>query len=86
MVVQPDCADAKIIEAGIDLRAQEIYRLQVHRRHATRVLGGERGDREIKISVVIDEKYLELAVRVLHQAFESDKGRGAGSRVPGSLS
>jgi aspartate kinase len=28
---------------------------------------------EIKISVVIDEKYLELAVRVLHQAFELDK-------------
>ena len=25
---------------------------------------------EIKISVVIDEKYLELAVRVLHKAFE----------------
>ena len=28
---------------------------------------------EIKISVVIDEKYLELAVRVLHDAFELDK-------------
>ena len=28
---------------------------------------------EIKISVVIDEKYLELAVRVLHQVFELDK-------------
>jgi len=28
---------------------------------------------EIKISVVIDEKYLELAVRTLHQAFELDK-------------
>ena len=28
---------------------------------------------EIKISVVIDEKYLELAVRVLHAAFELDK-------------
>ncbi|MDQ6619389.1 MAG: aspartate kinase [Pseudomonadota bacterium] len=28
---------------------------------------------EIKISVVIDEKYLELAVRSLHQAFELDK-------------
>jgi aspartate kinase len=28
---------------------------------------------EIKISVVIDEKYLELAVRALHQAFELDK-------------
>ncbi|MDR1648282.1 MAG: aspartate kinase [Zoogloeaceae bacterium] len=28
---------------------------------------------EIKISVVLDEKYLELAVRVLHKAFELDK-------------
>lgn len=29
---------------------------------------------EIKISVVIDEKYLELGVRTLHDAFELDKG------------
>jgi aspartate kinase len=29
---------------------------------------------EIKIAVVIDEKYLELSVRVLHKAFELDKG------------
>jgi aspartate kinase len=28
---------------------------------------------EIKISVVVDEKYLELGVRVLHNAFELDK-------------
>ncbi len=28
---------------------------------------------EIKISVVIDEKYLELAVRSLHSAFNLDK-------------
>jgi aspartate kinase len=28
---------------------------------------------EIKISVVIDEKYLELAVRSLHHAFGLDK-------------
>ncbi len=36
---------------------------------------------EIKISVVIDEKYLELAVRTLHQAFELDKEPAtAGSR------
>ncbi|HVO89305.1 MAG TPA: aspartate kinase [Casimicrobiaceae bacterium] len=28
---------------------------------------------EIKIAVVIDEKYVELAVRVLHRAFELDK-------------
>jgi len=28
---------------------------------------------EIKIAVVIDEKYLELAVRVLHKAFELEQ-------------
>jgi aspartate kinase len=28
---------------------------------------------EIKISIVVDEKYLELAVRVLHKAFGLDK-------------
>ena len=27
---------------------------------------------EIKVSVVIDERYIELAVRSLHQAFELD--------------
>ena len=31
---------------------------------------------EIKRAVVIDEKYLELAVRVLHKAFELDKAPG----------
>ena len=36
---------------------------------------------EIKTSVVIDEKYLELAVRVLHRAFELDQEpTAAGSR------
>ncbi len=28
---------------------------------------------EIKISVVVDEKYLELGVRALHEAFELEK-------------
>jgi aspartate kinase len=32
---------------------------------------------EIKISVLIDEKYMELAVRALHKAFELDKENGA---------
>ena len=32
---------------------------------------------EIKISCVIDEKFIELGVRVLHEAFELDKPRGA---------
>jgi aspartate kinase len=27
---------------------------------------------EIKISVVVDDKYMELAVRALHKAFELD--------------
>jgi aspartate kinase len=31
---------------------------------------------EIKTSVVIDEKYMELAVRALHKAFDLDAGRG----------
>ena len=30
---------------------------------------------EIKISVVLDEKYLELAVRALHEAFELDRAQ-----------
>ncbi|MDB5798481.1 MAG: aspartate kinase [Paucimonas sp.] len=32
---------------------------------------------EIKISVLIDEKYMELAVRALHKAFGLDAGQGA---------
>ncbi|MEN8179168.1 MAG: aspartate kinase [Pseudomonadota bacterium] len=32
---------------------------------------------EIKISVVVDEKYLELGVRALHQAFELSEGQSA---------
>ena len=28
---------------------------------------------EIKVSVLLDERYLELATRVLHQAFELEK-------------
>jgi aspartate kinase len=28
---------------------------------------------EIKISVVVEDKYMELAVRALHSAFELDK-------------
>lgn len=36
---------------------------------------------EIKISCVIDEKYTELAVRVLHDAFELHKDPGNGIRI-----
>jgi aspartate kinase len=30
---------------------------------------------EIKISVILDDKYMELAVRALHKAFELEKLR-----------
>ena len=36
---------------------------------------------EIKISCVIDEKYLELAMRALHSAFNLDQGP-LGDRLP----
>jgi aspartate kinase len=36
---------------------------------------------EIKISVVVDEKYAELAVRVLHEAFEMDKAPAPGGQA-----
>lgn len=36
---------------------------------------------EIKISCVVDEKYTELAVRVLHDAFELHKDPGNGIRI-----
>ncbi|WP_093393923.1 aspartate kinase [Halopseudomonas xinjiangensis] len=39
---------------------------------------------EIKISVVIDEKYLELAVRSLHSAFELDADADADADASGS--
>jgi aspartate kinase len=32
---------------------------------------------EIKISVVIEDKYMELAVRALHKAFELDQPAAA---------
>jgi aspartate kinase len=34
---------------------------------------------EIKTSVVIDEKYMELAVRALHKAFELEQPVGQGT-------
>jgi len=37
---------------------------------------------EIKISVVVDEKYLELAVRALHKAFGLDSGPTRESELP----
>ena len=38
---------------------------------------------EIKISVILDEKYMELAVHALHDAFELDKDAGDRVNTPG---
>jgi len=35
---------------------------------------------EIKISIVVDEKYLELGVRSLHSAFKLDQDPSAGDK------
>ncbi|WP_435102134.1 aspartate kinase [Arhodomonas sp. AD133] len=40
---------------------------------------------EIKVSVVVDEKYLELGVRALHRAFDLDAKDGATVRVEGEV-
>lgn len=36
---------------------------------------------EIKISVLIDEKYMELAIRALHKAFDLDNGKSTADRL-----
>src|SRR6478752_8030400 len=56
---------AKVSVVGIGMRSHVGLASKMFK-----ALAGE----EIKIAVVIDEKYLELAVRVLHKAFELEKG------------
>jgi len=65
---------AKVSLVGIGMRTHAGIASKMFRE-----LAGERiniqmiSTSEIKTSVVIDEKYMELAVRVLHRAFELDK-------------
>ena len=65
---------AKVSLVGIGMRT--------HAGIASRMFGALAGEginiqmistSEIKTSVVVDEKYMELAVRVLHKTFELDK-------------
>ena len=65
---------AKVSLVGIGMRT--------HAGIAAKMFGALAGDgvniqmistSEIKITVVIEEKYTELAVRVLHKAFELDQ-------------
>jgi aspartate kinase len=74
MAIQSDDKVVKVSLVGIGMRSHAGIAAKMFE-----VLHGENiniqmiSTSEIKISVVIDEKYLELAVRSLHAAFELDK-------------
>jgi len=75
--VTGDTNIAKISAIGVGMRshsgvAQKMFKALADERINIQMISTS----EIKISVVIDEKYTELAVRTLHSAFELDKERG----------
>ena len=72
--VQSDDKVVKVSLVGIGMRshagiASQMFEVLHHEGINIQMISTS----EIKISVVIDEKYLELAVRSLHSAFELDK-------------
>lgn len=68
---------AKVAVVGVGMRSHVGIASQMFRTLAEEGINIQMiSTSEIKISVVIDEKYLELAVRVLHKAFELDQVTG----------
>jgi aspartate kinase len=72
--VSGDCKIAKLSLVGIGMRshagvASRMFEALAKEGINIRMISTS----EIKISVVVDEKYLELGVRALHEAFELDK-------------
>jgi aspartate kinase len=72
--VTGDDSIVKISIVGVGMRshagiASTMFKVLAEERINIRMISTS----EIKISVVVDEKYLELAVRALHKAFELDK-------------
>ncbi|MBF0110987.1 MAG: aspartate kinase [Magnetococcales bacterium] len=75
--VTGDTNIAKISAIGVGMRshsgvAQKMFKALADERINIQMISTS----EIKISVVIDEKYTELAVRTLHSAFDLDKVAG----------
>lgn len=69
---------AKVSVVGIGMRSHSGLASQMFRALAEEGINLQMiSTSEIKISVVIDEKYLELAVRVLHKSFELDQPNAA---------
>ena len=65
---------AKVSVVGVGMRSHVGVASQMFRTLAEEGINIQMiSTSEIKISVVIDEKYLELAVRVLHKAFQLDR-------------
>ncbi len=65
---------AKVAVVGVGMRSHVGIASQMFRTLAEEGINiGMISTSEIKISVVIEEKYMELAVRVLHKAFELDE-------------
>ncbi|MBI1906560.1 MAG: aspartate kinase [Rhodocyclales bacterium] len=79
LVVETDSSMAKVSVVGVGMRSHPGVAATMFR-----TLGEEGiniqmiATSEIRISVAIEEKYLELAVRVLHQAFGLEQIPGAG--------
>ena len=66
---------AKVSLVGLGMRSHAGIAAQMFRTLAEEGINIQMiSTSEIKISVVVDEKYAELAVRVLHKAFELDQG------------
>jgi aspartate kinase len=73
--VSGDDRMAKVSVVGMGMRSHAGIAAQMFRTLAEEGINIQMiSTSEIKISVVVDEKYAELAVRVLHKAFELDQG------------
>jgi aspartate kinase len=76
--IQGDASIAKVSIVGVGMRshagvASKMFKLLANESINIQMISTS----EIKISVVIDEKYLELAVRALHTGFELDRDAAA---------
>ena len=69
--VRKDSKICKVSVVGVGMRSHAGVASQMFETLATEGINIQMiSTSEIKISVVVDEKYLELAVRALHQAFD----------------
>jgi aspartate kinase len=73
--VSGDDKIAKVSLVGLGMRSHAGIAAQMFRTLAEEGINIQMiSTSEIKITVVVDEKYMELAVRVLHKAFELEQG------------